>query len=78
MYLEIISPEEVIYSGNIKYAQVPGSKGSFGILKNHAPVISSLEKGTVKITTENGDDKTFEVKSGVIEILKNNIIILAK
>ena len=78
MYLEIISPDKVLYSGNVKYVKVPGSKGSFGILKNHAAVISTLDKGVVKITNENDKEENLEVSGGVVEVLNNNIIILAK
>lgn len=77
MYLEIVTPEKQIYSGDIKYVNLPGSKGSFGVLKNHAPLISTLVAGEVKLKEDNGNERLFEIKGGVAEILKNNIIVLA-
>ena len=78
MYLEIISPEKTLYNGEVSYVNIPGSDGSFGILKNHAPLISTLGEGTVKIKDESNEEKLFEIKGGVAEVLKNNIVILAK
>ena len=78
MFLEIVTPEETLYSSDIKYVKVPGSKGQFGVLKDHAPLISTLEKGEIKVVEPDDDERIFQVKGGVIEILKNNIIILLK
>ncbi len=78
MFLEIVTPEETLYSKEVRYVKVPGSQGQFGILKDHAPIISTLEKGEIKVVEPDDDEITFEVKGGVIEILKNNIIILLK
>ena len=47
MFLEIITPDKNIFEGEVKLVQVPGSKGTFEILKNHAPIISTLEKGKI-------------------------------
>lgn len=78
MYLEIITPEETLYNGEINYVKIPGSDGSFGVLKNHAPLISTLGEGTIKIRNESEEEKKFKIKGGIAEILKNNIVILAK
>ncbi len=78
MFLEIVTPEETLYSSEIKYVKVPGSNGQFGVLKDHAPIISTLEKGQIKAVEPDGTEKFFDVNGGVIEILKNNIIILLK
>ena len=78
MFLEIVTPEKTLFSNEIKYVQVPGSKGEFGVLKNHAPLISTLEKGQMKVVDENDEESFFDINGGVIEILKNNIIILLK
>ena len=77
MLLEIITPEKKLYSGEVKSVKLPGSAGSFGVLKNHAPLISSLKKGTIKLVDEEKKTHTFDVKSGVMEVLKNKIIVLA-
>jgi F-type H+-transporting ATPase subunit epsilon len=78
VHLEIITPEKKVYTGEVKLIQVPGTKGSFEILKNHAPIISTLEKGVVKVVESNDSIEYFNIKSGVIEVKKNNVLILAE
>lgn len=78
MYLEIITPDKKVFEGEVKLIQLPGSKGAFEILKNHAPIISTLEKGTIKIQDENGTEHLFEVDGGVIENKANKIIVLVE
>ncbi len=77
MFLEIITPDKKVFSGEVARVQVPGAKGSFEVLNNHAPIISTLIKGKVKVTDKQGV-KSYEIHAGVIEVLKNNIIILAE
>jgi F-type H+-transporting ATPase subunit epsilon len=77
MHLEIITPDKKIYSGEINSVSVPGTGGRFQILKNHAPIISSLIGGKIKVEDNEGV-KEFDVKGGVVENLKNNVIILAE
>jgi F-type H+-transporting ATPase subunit epsilon len=78
MHLEIITPEKKLFTGEINLLQVPGSNGSFEILKNHAPIISTLEGGKIKIRTEAGQYSYFEIQGGVIEAKSNKIIVLAE
>ena len=78
MLLEIITPDKKLYSGEVKSVNLPGSAGSFGVLKNHAPLISSLKKGTVKVVDEQKQSHNFSIKGGVVEVLKNKIIVLAE
>jgi F-type H+-transporting ATPase subunit epsilon len=75
--LEIITPEKRLFDGNVKLVQVPGAKGSFEVLKNHAPIISTLTNGTIKVITEQDIDEFIEIKSGIIEVKANLITILA-
>ena len=77
MLLEIIAPDQNLYSGEVDLVQVPGSKGSFQILRNHAPLISTLEQGRIKIVDVKGGTTFFEVNGGVIEVKNNKIIVLA-
>jgi F-type H+-transporting ATPase subunit epsilon len=77
MFLEIITPDKKVFSGEVTSVQVPGTDGQFQILKNHAPIISTLTNGKVKIKTAGGT-QSFDVKGGVVEVLKNNIIVLAE
>jgi len=78
MLLEIIAPDRKLYSGEVDLVQVPGSKGSFEILRNHAPIISTLEPGKIKIVDIKGGTTFFEVGGGVIEAKNNKIIVLAE
>ena len=78
MLLEIIAPDQNLYSGEVDLVQVPGSKGSFQILRNHAPLISTLEQGRIKIVDVKGGTTFFEVNGGVIEVKNNKIIVLAE
>ena len=78
MLLEIIAPDHHLYSGEVDLIQVPGSKGSFQILRNHAPIISTLDRGRIKIVDQKGAVTFFEVSGGVIEAKNNKIIVLAE
>ena len=77
MYLEIVTPEKKIYEGEIKLIQVPGSTGSFEVMYNHAPIISTLEQGSIKVIEESDKKIYFDIEGGVIEVLKNKVIVLA-
>jgi F-type H+-transporting ATPase subunit epsilon len=78
MVLEILTPDKKIYSGKVKLVKLPGTKGTFELLKNHAPIISTLEKGTIKVVEESGNELFFEVDGGVAENKDNKIIVLAE
>ena len=77
MHLEIITPDKKVYSGEVTSVSVPGAAGRFQILKNHAPIISTLLNGKVKIKDASGVHE-FDVKGGVVENLKNKVVILAE
>lgn len=77
MRIDIITPEKKVYEGIIKSVRVPGKKGSFQILKDHAPIISTLDSGSVIIVDEQENEKLFEITGGVIEVKANKIILLA-
>jgi F-type H+-transporting ATPase subunit epsilon len=78
MHLEIVSPDKKVFSGEVKLVQVPGADGSFEILKNHAPIISTLTKGRVKIVEMDDKEQFFEIEKGVIEVNKNKIVLLTE
>ncbi|MCF8234830.1 MAG: ATP synthase F1 subunit epsilon [Bacteroidales bacterium] len=78
MKLEIITPDKTIYNGEASLVQLPGLDGSFEILNNHAPLISVLKEGRIKILDPEKQEKFFEVKGGVIEVLQNKVLILAE
>ncbi len=77
MNLEIITPDTTIYEGDAELVQLPGIDGSFEILNNHAPLISALKQGKVKIRNK-GKEEFFDINGGVIEVLENKVLILAE
>jgi F-type H+-transporting ATPase subunit epsilon len=78
MKIEIITPDKKVFEGDIKSIRVPGKLGSFQVLKDHAPIISTLENGPVIIVDQNGTETRFEINGGVIEVKQNKIILLAE
>lgn len=78
MKIEIITPDRKIYEGDIKSIRVPGKKGSFQVLKDHAPIISTLENGPVIMVDQDGNETKYEINGGVVEVKSNKIILLAE
>ncbi len=78
MNIEIITPDKTIFTGTTSLVQLPGIDGLFEILNNHAPLISVLKKGKVKIKNDNDKFEFFEINGGVVEVLQNKILILAE
>jgi F-type H+-transporting ATPase subunit epsilon len=92
MILEIVSPEATLFQGEVTSVSLPGVNGSFQILNNHAPIVSILKQGSVKITATNftmnpdvaqkftkvnDQNYTLEINSGTIEMRDNKVIVLA-
>jgi len=78
MYLELISPGKKLFEGEVKMVQLPGSKGSFTLLNNHAPIISTLDKGIIKVLDVSGKEFHFSVDGGVIENVANKVVVLVE
>jgi F-type H+-transporting ATPase subunit epsilon len=78
MYLEIITPDKKVFEGDVNLVQLPGSKGSFTLLKNHAPIISTLDKGTIRVVYTLEKEYFFKVSGGVVENLENKVIVLVE
>lgn len=76
MYLEIITPEKKLFAGEADLVQLPGTVGSFEILMNHAPLISTLTEGKIKVRESNGNTTYFVIKGGIAEVKNNKIIVL--
>ena len=77
MKIEIITPDKKIFEGEIKSVRVPGKKGSFQVLKDHAPIISTLDNGLVRMVDQQDNEIIYEITGGVIEVKSNKIILLA-
>ena len=78
MKVKITKPDSVLFEGDVKLAQLPGTGGLFEILNNHAPIISSLRQGNIRVVTDNDEEKLFEIRGGVIKSQKNDILILVQ
>lgn len=76
MKIEIVTPDHKIFEGEIKSVRVPGKKGSFQVLKDHAPIVSTLENGPVIMVDPEGKETIYEINGGVIEVKANKIILL--
>jgi F-type H+-transporting ATPase subunit epsilon len=69
--LKIVSPERIEFDGDVESVLVPGTVGQFEILTNHAPIISSLEKGRVVYALPGGEKKELDIAGGFVEVQKN-------
>jgi len=78
MYLEILTPGKKVFAGEIDLIKVPGSNGSFEVMNNHAPIISTLDEGNIKVITTDNQTQNYGVKGGVIQVLNNQIIVLVE
>ena len=79
MELEIITPEKKLFKGEVESVKLPGTNGGFEVLNNHAPIISTLTKGMIRVTTNKKEEtREFEISGGVIEMQENKIIVLAQ
>ena len=78
MEVEIITPDKNIFKGEAKFVSVPGIDGSLGILDYHAPLITTLKTGNILLRKEDNSEENIEVNGGVLEVLKNKVMILAE
>lgn len=77
MKIRITKPDTILYDGDAKLVQLPGTGGLFEMLDNHAPIISSLSKGTIRLVNNEGE-KTFEIRGGVVKGQQNDLMILVQ
>jgi F-type H+-transporting ATPase subunit epsilon len=79
MNLEILTPERKIFSDEVYGVQMPGITGSFEVLEKHAPLISALKAGRLKILKDNKSHFVhFDIKSGFVEVLNNKVTVLVE
>ena len=77
MYLEIYTPDQSVFEGEVDSASFPGTDGSFQILNNHAPLVSTLGKGII-VYKDKKNETELMIDGGVIEVLNNRVIVLAE
>lgn len=78
MTLLILTPEKEIFKGNASSVKVPGSSGEFEILNNHAPIVSSLSAGKIRIITDTGNKILYTIDNGFVEVLNNEVSLLVR
>jgi F-type H+-transporting ATPase subunit epsilon len=78
MILEILTPERRLFSGDVYGVQLPGIDGKFEILDRHAPLVSALGKGNVKVIREKGSVSNYSIESGFVEVLNNKATVLVE
>ena len=71
--LKVVSPEKVLFDGEVTRVIVPGTVGEFEILEHHAPIISSLEKGCVKYQAQSTQEERLDILGGFVEVQKDEI-----
>ena len=76
LYLEIVTPEDILFDGPVGLIEVPGGSGRFVLLRDHAPIISTLTNGDVRVIGKHGHEHHFSCQEGVLECHDNHVIIL--
>ncbi|HSU52122.1 MAG TPA: ATP synthase F1 subunit epsilon [Segetibacter sp.] len=78
MILEILTPEKRLYSGDVFGIQLPGIDGKFEVLDKHAPLVSALGKGNLKVIKDKNTTSNFSIESGFVEVLNNKATVLVE
>ena len=78
MTLEILTPEKKIFSGEVYGVQLPGITGLFEVLDRHAPIVSALKNGKLKILTDKTNTTSYTIQSGFVEVLNNKATVLVE
>ena len=78
MILEILTPERKIFSGDVFGVQLPGISGLFEVLDKHAPMVSALKAGKLKVLTDKTATASYTILSGFVEVLNNSTTVLVE
>lgn len=78
MHIRIIKPDTTLFEGQATLIQLPGTGGLFEIMENHAPIISSLSEGKIRVVTAESEEKLFDIKAGVAKGQQNDILVLVQ
>ena len=78
MILEILTPEKKVFSGDVYGVQLPGIDGVFEVLEKHAPLVSALKTGKLKILKDKTSTVFFTIQSGFVEVLNNRATVLVE
>ena len=78
MNLEILTPEKKLYSGQVYGVQLPDITGLFEVLEKHAPLVSALKAGRLKVLKDKTTNSYFDIQGGFVEVLNNNVTVLVE
>ncbi len=78
MTLEILTPDQKIFSGEVYGVQLPGINGLFEVLDRHAPLVSALKTGSLKILNDKNATTSYTIQSGFVEVLNNKTTVLVE
>ena len=78
MNLEILTPEKKLFSDDVYGVQLPGVDGLFEVLDKHAPLVSALGKGKVKVLKDKTSTVSYQIKGGFVEVLNNKVSVLVE
>ena len=76
LYLEVVTPEEILFEGPVGMVDVPGTIGRFTVLRDHAPIISTLIQGRIRVISKDGVERFFHCRKGVVEYKDNHMTVL--
>lgn len=76
MMISVLTPTGEVFEGEISAVNVPGVNGAFEVRRNHAPIVSALQTGRVRLTKMNGEQMNFDIEKGFIEVLQNQVALL--
>ena len=76
LYLELVTPEHILFSGDIGLVDLPGKAGRFTMLRDHGNIISTLAKGSIRIVGKDNVERIFECSGGVVECVDNKVTVL--
>ncbi len=78
MNLEILTPDKKIFSGEVYGVQLPGIGGVFEVLEKHAPIVSALKAGKLKILKDKNSSTQYTIQGGFVEVINNKATVLAE
>ncbi len=78
MTLEILTPEKKIFSGDVYGVQLPGISGVFEVLEKHAPIVSALKEGRLKVLKDKNATTSYNIQGGFVEVINNRATVLVE
>lgn len=76
-HLDVVSAEELLFSGRVSYLQVSGQEGELGVMPGHTPLLTPIKPGMVKMVKQHGDEEVIYVSGGFLEVQPGGVTVLA-